>query len=89
MSILLCCIYLSITKYCEVDSLNTNEEGRFCVLLVEGDKGIIKGSTRTRGEEIDLSGVCRLLGGGGHRKAAGFGILGRIIEETVFKIRPN
>lgn len=72
-----------------IDFLNTNEDGRFCVLLVENDKGIIKGSTRTRGNEIDVSSICRLLGGGGHKKAAGFGIPGRIIEETVFKIRPN
>lgn len=69
-----------------VDYLNTNEEGRFCVLLAEGDKGVIKGSTRTRGEEIDLSGVCSLLGGGGHRKAGGFGIPGKIVEEEIIKI---
>lgn len=69
-----------------VDYLNTNEEGRFCVLLVEGDGGTIKGSTRTRGEEIDLSSVCRLLGGGGHRKAGGFGIPGKIVEEEIIRI---
>lgn len=73
-----------------IDFLNTNEEGRFCVLLVENiNKGIIKGSARTRGEEIDLANVCKLLGGGGHRKAGGFGIPGRIVEEMIFKIRPN
>lgn len=69
-----------------VDYLNANEEGRFCVLLVEGDKGIVKGSARTRREEIDLSGVCGLLGGGGHRKAGGFVVPGKIIEEEIIKI---
>ncbi|MBI5151937.1 DHH family phosphoesterase [Candidatus Peregrinibacteria bacterium] len=73
-----------------IDFLNTNEEGRFCVLLVENiDKGIIKGSARTRGEEIDLSGVCKLLGGGGHKKAGGFSFPGKIIEETIFKIKKD
>jgi len=47
------------------------------LLLVEGD-GKIKGSIRTHRDDIDVSKLAQALGGGGHKKAAGFEIEGRL-----------
>ncbi|MFA6550515.1 MAG: DHH family phosphoesterase [Candidatus Gracilibacteria bacterium] len=72
-----------------IDFLNMTEGGKLCVLLTEDDNGIIKGSLRTKNDEIDLTAISKLLGGGGHRKAGGFGIPGKIVEDTTIKIVPN
>lgn len=62
-----------------VDYLNSVAGSSFAVLLSEDPaKGIVKGSTRTRRDDIDLSAFCKRLGGGGHRKASGFGISGSL-----------
>ncbi len=51
------------------------------LLLREDDDGMIKGSFRTSREEVNVANIARALGGGGHTKAAGFKIKGRIIKE--------
>ena len=58
-------------------SLNLNTNARAILLLVEGD-GKIKGSIRTHRDDIDVSKLAQALGGGGHKKAAGFEIEGRL-----------
>lgn len=68
-----------------VDYLNSVAGAKFSMLLSEdAEKGIVKGSTRTRRDDIDLSSFCKNLGGGGHRKASGFGISGVLQCEEIF-----
>lgn len=60
--------------------LNNLGEGRIVLLLKDGGDGIIKASLRTTDPLIDLSGLAKLFGGGGHAKAAGFSVKGKLIE---------
>jgi bifunctional oligoribonuclease and PAP phosphatase NrnA len=53
-------------------------EAKFSMLLAEDMHGNIKGSLRTQNDNVDLSGIAQLFGGGGHTKAAGFTIPGHI-----------
>lgn len=61
-----------------IDYLNAIPDGRFCSLISHDGDGKIKGSFRTRDDSIDLSKLAGLLGGGGHKKAAGFSIPGKL-----------
>ena len=68
-----------------VDYLNSVGGTKFSVLLSEDPvKGIVKGSTRTRRDDVDLSEFCKKLGGGGHKKASGFGIPGSLGNQDIF-----
>jgi len=51
------------------------------MLLRELPDGRIKGSLRTSNPKVDVSKLARVLGGGGHAKASGFTVEGKI-EET-------
>jgi phosphoesterase RecJ-like protein len=55
-------------------------EAEVVIVLKETTDGKVKGSLRTVGER-DVSAVAKRLGGGGHRKAAGFTVPGRIVEK--------
>lgn len=57
--------------------LHILKDGEIILVLVEGKNKIIKGSLRTTGE-IDLARIAQSLGGGGHKKAAGFSLPGHI-----------
>jgi len=61
-----------------IDYLNAVPDTKYCVLLSEDDKGIVKGSIRTQREDINVSDVASKFGGGGHPKASGFGMSGRL-----------
>ncbi|MEI6596869.1 MAG: bifunctional oligoribonuclease/PAP phosphatase NrnA [bacterium] len=50
------------------------------MLLRELPDGRIKGSLRTSNPNIDISKLARVLGGGGHAKASGFTVEGKIKE---------
>jgi len=54
-----------------IDYLNMVPGVDFALLLQE-ERGHVKGSLRTRREDLDLSEIAKLYGGGGHPKAAGF-----------------
>lgn len=70
-----------------VDYLNTVSGARSCLLFSEDlSKAIIKCSTRTRRDDVDLASFCRKYGGGGHRKAAGFRLDGVLSWEEYFCI---
>jgi phosphoesterase RecJ-like protein len=51
---------------------------RFAMVLRELPDGRIKGSFRTNDDSLDVSKLAMRLGGGGHKKAAGFTIPGRL-----------
>jgi phosphoesterase RecJ-like protein len=52
------------------------------LFLYEQENGAIKGSFRSTHPTIDVSLLARKLGGGGHAKAAGFSLPGRLIKEN-------
>jgi phosphoesterase RecJ-like protein len=69
-----------------IDFLNAVPGGKLAVLLTEDQKGNIKGSMRTQREDIDLSRLAGIFGGGGHKKASGFTIQGKLEPEMTWKI---
>jgi len=60
--------------------LNDLSGWRAVLVLKEQSDGSIKGSLRTTREDVDVAELAKLFGGGGHRKAAGFTIKGRLVE---------
>ena len=61
-----------------IDYLNSIPDGKVACLLYENRKGELKGSLRTRRDDINLSKLAGLLGGGGHAKASGFSMPGHL-----------
>lgn len=61
-----------------IDFLNAVPDAKYCVLLTEDNKGLVKGSLRTQRDDVNLSDVASQWGGGGHPKASGFGIQGKL-----------
>ncbi|MBT6690969.1 bifunctional oligoribonuclease/PAP phosphatase NrnA [Candidatus Parcubacteria bacterium] len=57
--------------------LHVLKEGEVILVLREVGNNTIKGSLRTTGK-IDLTKIAGLFGGGGHRKAAGFSLSGKL-----------
>lgn len=51
------------------------------LMLTVPETGSIKGSLRTTRPDVDVSKLAKLCGGGGHKKAAGFKMRGKIIIE--------
>lgn len=64
-----------------VNVLDLAEEAKAAILLYETSDGKIKGSLRTEKDNIDVSCIAAMFGGGGHKKAAGFTIDGQF-EKT-------
>lgn len=69
-----------------VNYLNHVPEAKFCVLLTEDGRGNIKASLRTQREDVDLTALTGLFGGGGHKKASGFTIPGRLVEKRSWSV---
>lgn len=68
-----------------VDYLNAVPNAKFSLLLTEL-KDKVKGSLRTLRDDIDLTAVAGQLGGGGHKKASGFTVAGKLQLQTRFQI---
>ena len=62
--------------------LNTIEDAKMIIFITETEDGILKVSLRTRDERVDVSALARALGGGGHVKASGFTVRGKIVVEN-------
>ncbi|MDP1709478.1 MAG: bifunctional oligoribonuclease/PAP phosphatase NrnA [Candidatus Komeilibacteria bacterium] len=60
--------------------LNHLADVKMSMVLREQGDGTVKGSLRTTNELIDVSKIAKLLGGGGHMKAAGFLVKGHVLE---------
>lgn len=56
-------------------------DARAVLVLTEQNDGTLKGSLRTTHDDIDVMKLAKFFGGGGHKKAAGFLVQGRL-EET-------
>ena len=74
---------------CAVDDLATegisnffNElaDSNLSLVLEEIEGGFIKGSLRTTTDFIDVSRFAKIMGGGGHQRAAGFRVKGKLQE---------
>ena len=65
--------------------LNNLDGNRIALILKEAPDGKIKGSFRTTRDDVDVSALAKKLGGGGHKKAAGFTVSGTI-EEVLEKV---
>lgn len=64
-----------------VNMLNTLPNTKFALLLTEYVPGRIKGSLRSEPHKgVDVSGIAKRLGGGGHKLAAGFEVPGHIVK---------
>lgn len=63
------------------NSLNNLKGVKAVIFLRQEDEDLIKGSIRTNRPDINVARLANYLGGGGHVKAAGFSLKGRI-EET-------
>jgi phosphoesterase RecJ-like protein len=50
------------------------------LVLRDRDEDIVKGSYRTVSNDIDVAKMAQVYGGGGHKKAAGFSVTGKIVE---------
>lgn len=55
-----------------VNLLNTVPSSSIALLILETKDGSIRGSIRTESDNIDVSRLARIFGGGGHKKASGF-----------------
>ncbi len=64
-----------------INFLQLLKEARLVLLLTE-EKGMIKGSFRTTEKDLDVSELAKLMGGGGHKKAAAFSFPGKLINEN-------
>lgn len=60
--------------------LNNLEGGKAALILKETGDGQVKGSLRTTKNDVDVSALAKKLGGGGHKKAAGFTLEGTMEE---------
>ncbi len=69
-----------------VDYLNMVPNSKFAVLLNEDRKGHVKGSMRTRQSDVDVSKIAASFGGGGHSKASGFTLDGKLKEEIKYVV---
>ena len=68
-----------------IDYLNAVPGIKFSLLLSERD-GKVKGSLRTLRDDIDVAHMASHLNGGGHKKAAGFSMPGRLQKEVRWKV---
>jgi phosphoesterase RecJ-like protein len=62
--------------------LNNLKGSKAMIFLKEKKPGEINVSMRTTNDLIDLAKLAKIVGGGGHRKAAGFSVKGRLVEEN-------
>ncbi|MBN2306902.1 bifunctional oligoribonuclease/PAP phosphatase NrnA [Candidatus Peregrinibacteria bacterium] len=68
-----------------VDYVNSVPNASYSVILTEKG-GAVKGSLRTLNDHIDVSAIASHYGGGGHTKAAGFTVKGRLEQELRWKV---
>ena len=68
-----------------IDYVNAVPGMRFSLILSERD-GKVKGSLRTLRDDIDVAAMAGKYSGGGHKKAAGFALPGKLKPEVRWKV---
>ncbi|MBU1089501.1 bifunctional oligoribonuclease/PAP phosphatase NrnA [Patescibacteria group bacterium] len=71
-----------------VDFVNAVPDAKFSILLSERD-GLVKASLRTQHPDTDVAKIASAFGGGGHVKAAGFAVPGKLEKETRWRVVAN
>lgn len=66
--------------YGDIVSFLSTLGGVRVALLLREEGSIVKGSLRTNDDEIDVAKIAQNWGGGGHKKAAGFTITGKLLK---------
>lgn len=62
-------------------------DARAVLVLTEQKDGTLKGSLRTTRDDVDVMALAGIFGGGGHKKAAGFTVKGKLAQtENGFRI---
>ena len=70
-----------------VNLINTIPDSRAAILFFETPDGKIRASVRTENDNVDVSRLAAVFGGGGHKKAAGFTVDGKLkLTGTDWKI---
>ncbi|MDO8425716.1 MAG: DHH family phosphoesterase [bacterium] len=57
---------------------------RAVLVLKDRGDGTVRGSLRTTRDGVDLGMLAKYLGGGGHKKASGFGVPGRLVRTATY-----
>ncbi len=70
-----------------IDYINMTKDNRIAALLTEDGKGNVRGSLRTKKDDLNLSEIAVHLGGGGHKKASGFTIKGKLEKVVRWSIK--
>ncbi len=68
-----------------IDYVNAVPGMRFSLILSERD-GTVKGSLRTLRDDVDVAAMAGKFHGGGHKKAAGFALTGKLKPEVRWKV---
>ena len=73
-----------------IDELMASAPGSEVVLLLkEKEPGFVSGSLRAPGSKADVSAIAQMMGGGGHKKAAGFRIREKSMPEALEIAKQN
>ncbi len=72
-----------------IDYLNAVPGMRFSMILTERGDGKVKGSLRTLRDDIDVAAMAGKFDGGGHKKAAGFALPGKLQPELRWNVVPE
>ncbi len=70
-----------------IDYLSMVKGNLFATIISEDGKGNIRGSLRTKKNDVNLSEIAGMLGGGGHEKASGFTFEGELKKEIRWSIK--
>lgn len=69
-----------------IDYVNAVPGMKFSLILAER-AGKVKGSLRTLRDDVDVSKMAGAFQGGGHKKAAGFAVDGKLVPEVRWKVQ--
>ncbi len=69
-----------------IDYLSSVNGTKFATILSHDAQGNVRGSLRTRREDVNVSEIAKNFGGGGHKKASGFSIKGKLNKKTYWSI---
>lgn len=68
--------------FADIVSFLITLQGAKVALFLREEGGLVRGSLRTNSDLIDVAKIARIWGGGGHKKAAGFSLPGRLKRTT-------
>jgi phosphoesterase RecJ-like protein len=69
-----------------VDFMTSIPDAKYTVLYTEDNKGGVKASLRTRRDDINVAEIAESFGGGGHSKAAGFKVPGKLEKQVSWNV---